>query len=56
MNGVISQTFPWMAAKSSSLPFIIFAILMALQFVITLVFFPETKGFSLEELEARLRW
>jgi MFS family permease len=55
MNGVISQIFPWMAAKSSSLPFIIFAALMAFQFVITLIFFPETKGFSLEELEARLR-
>jgi hypothetical protein len=37
------------------LPFIIFGALMALQFVVTLAFFPETKGFSLEELETRLR-
>lgn len=55
MNGIISQIFPWMAAKSSSLPFIIFASLMALQFVVVLSFYPETKGFSLEELEARLQ-
>ena len=55
MNGVISQIFPWMAAKSSSLPFMIFGGLMALQFVVTLAFFPETKGFTLEQLEARLR-
>lgn len=55
MNGVISQVFPWMAAKSSSLPFVIFGAAMALQFVVTLIFFPETKGFSLEELEARFR-
>jgi sugar porter (SP) family MFS transporter len=54
MNGVISQIFPWMAAKSASLPFIIFAVAMALQFVVTLAFFPETKGFSLEELQTRL--
>jgi len=55
MNGVISQIFPWMAAKSASLPFIIFATLMAIQFVVTLAFYPETKGYSLEELESRLR-
>ena len=55
MNGVISQVFPWMAAKSASLPFIIFAGLMAIQFVVTLAFYPETKGYSLEELEVRIR-
>jgi MFS family permease len=55
MNGVISQIFPWMAAKSASLPFAIFAVLMAVQFVVTLVFYPETKGLTLEQLEARIR-
>lgn len=55
MNGVISQIFPWMAAKSASLPFVIFAVLMAVQFVVTLVFYPETKGLTLEQLEARIR-
>jgi MFS family permease len=55
MNGIISQVFPWMAAKSSSLTFVIFASLMALQFVVIFSFYPETKGLSLEELEAKLR-
>lgn len=55
MNGVISQVFPWMAAKSSSLPFILFAALMALQLVIVAAFFPETRGLTLEELELKLR-
>jgi sugar porter (SP) family MFS transporter len=54
-NGIISQIFPWMVAKSASLPFVIFAALMALQFAITLAFYPETKGLSLEELESRFR-
>lgn len=55
MNGLISQIFPWMAAKSPSLPFVIFASLMALQFAVTLMFYPETKGLTLEELETRFR-
>jgi MFS transporter, SP family, arabinose:H+ symporter len=55
VNGLISQIFPWMAAKSASLPFVIFASLMAIQFIVTLAFYPETKGYSLEELESRLR-
>lgn len=55
MNGIISQIFPAIAAKSASLPFVIFAVLMAVQFVVTLLFFPETKGLSLEQVEARLR-
>jgi MFS family permease len=55
MNGIISQVFPSMAAKSASLPFVFFAILMAAQFVVTLVFFPETKGLSLEQVEMKLQ-
>lgn len=55
MNGIISQVFPAIAAKSASLPFAIFAVLMAVQFVVTLLFFPETKGLSLEQVEAKLR-
>jgi SP family arabinose:H+ symporter-like MFS transporter len=55
MNGIISQVFPAIAAKSASLPFVIFAVLMAVQFVVTLLLFPETKGLSLEQVEAKLR-
>jgi MFS family permease len=55
VNGVISQVFPSFATKSPSLPFVFFAAVMAAQFVITLFFFPETKGLSLEELQRKLR-
>lgn len=54
MNGIISQIFPALAAKSASLPFVLFAGLMAAQFFITLFFFPETKGLSLEQLQNKL--
>ncbi len=53
-NGVISQLFPLFAAKSTSLPFAFFAVVMALQFVVTLIYFPETKGLSLEQLQSKL--
>jgi MFS transporter, SP family, arabinose:H+ symporter len=53
-NGVISQLFPLFAAKSTSLPFAVFAGVMALQFVVTLIYFPETKGLSLEQLQSEL--
>jgi SP family arabinose:H+ symporter-like MFS transporter len=55
MNGLLSQVFPLMAAKSASLPFVFFAALMVLQFVVVLVFFPETQGLSLEQLQRKLR-
>jgi MFS transporter, SP family, arabinose:H+ symporter len=51
MNGIISQVFPLLAARSESAPFAIFALLMAAQFFVTLWFFPETKGLSLEQLQ-----
>jgi len=54
MNGIISLVFPLLAAKSASLPFVFFAVMMASQFFVTLVFFPETKSLSLEELQEKL--
>jgi SP family arabinose:H+ symporter-like MFS transporter len=54
MNGLISLVFPLLAAKSAAMPFVFFAVVMAVQFFITLSFFPETKGFSLEELQEKL--
>jgi MFS family permease len=54
MNGVISLMFPVMAAKSGGYPFVFFAAMMVLQFVVVLLFYPETKGLSLEELQKRL--
>jgi MFS family permease len=54
MNGVISLLFPVMAAKSGGYPFVFFAVMMVLQFVVVLLFYPETKGLSLEELQKKL--
>ena len=54
MNGVISLVFPVMAAKSGGYPFVFFAAMMVLQFVVVLLFYPETKGLSLEELQKKL--
>ena len=54
MNGIISLAFPPLAAKSAALPFVFFAVVMAAQFFVTLLFFPETKGLSLEALQEKL--
>jgi SP family arabinose:H+ symporter-like MFS transporter len=53
MNGLVSQLFPLLSARSASLPFVCFAVVMAVQCVVTLLFFPETKALSLEELQQR---
>jgi sugar porter (SP) family MFS transporter len=54
MNAIISAVFPVMAANSGAIPFLFFAVMTAVQFVVVLTAFPETKGFSLEEIEHRL--
>ena len=54
MNGIISLIFPVMAAKSGGYPFVFFAAMMVLQFIVVLFFYPETKGLSLEELQKKL--
>jgi sugar porter (SP) family MFS transporter len=54
MNAAISGVFPLMAARSGGYPFVFFAAMMALQFVVVLLFFPETKGVSLEEMQRKL--
>lgn len=54
MNAIISFAFPTLAAWSKSIPFVFFAAMMVLQFVIVLIVFPETKGVSLEEMQRRL--
>jgi sugar porter (SP) family MFS transporter len=54
MNGVLSLGFPVVAAKSGGYPFVFFAVMMVVQFVVVLLFYPETKGLSLEELQKKL--
>jgi sugar porter (SP) family MFS transporter len=54
MNALISGIFPVLAAKSKPIPFVFFAAMMVLQFVVVLLAYPETKGVSLEEMQKKL--
>ena len=54
MNAIISLTFPIVAAKSRGLPFVVFSIMMVLQFVVVLTVYPETKGVTLENMQKKL--
>ena len=54
MNGIISLVFPVLAARSGGYPFVFFAAMMVLQFIVVLLVYPETKGLSLEELQRKL--
>jgi MFS transporter, SP family, arabinose:H+ symporter len=54
MNAAISLLFPFVAAKSRGAPFVFFSAMMALQFVVVLMSYPETKGVTLEEMQRRL--
>jgi sugar porter (SP) family MFS transporter len=54
MNAIVSWTFPVLFAKSPGAPFVVFACMMALQFFVVLFFYPETKRFTLEEMQHRL--
>lgn len=50
----VSWSFPVVAEASGGLAFAFFGAMMVLQFVMVLVFLPETKGVSLEEIQRRL--
>jgi len=54
MNAAISLTFPLLAARSHGSPFVFFAAMTALQFIVVLLFYPETKGVTLEQMQHRL--
>jgi hypothetical protein len=54
MDAVIAMSFPLVAAHARALPFAVFAVMMALQFVVVLFFFPETKRRSLEAIGASM--
>ena len=54
MNALISWGFPIVAASSRPAPFVFFACMMVVQLVIVAVVYPETRGFTLEEMEKRL--
>ena len=54
MNALISGIFPLMAASSGAYPFVFFAVMMVVQFFVVLLLYPETKGFTLEEMQKRV--
>jgi MFS family permease len=54
MNALISAVFPMLAARSGGVPFVFFAAMMVVQFFVVLAAYPETKGYSLEEMQKRL--
>jgi SP family arabinose:H+ symporter-like MFS transporter len=55
MNAAISFAFPVIVAHySKAAPFVFFAVMTAVQFVVVLAIYPETKGVSLEDLQKKL--
>jgi MFS transporter, SP family, arabinose:H+ symporter len=54
MNALISQSFPLMAARSGAYPFVLFSLMMVVQFFVVLIAYPETKGLTLEEMQKKM--
>ncbi|HKO19534.1 MAG TPA: sugar porter family MFS transporter [Acidobacteriaceae bacterium] len=54
MNALIAAAFPIVARRSGGAPFVFFASMMVIQFFVVLFIYPETKGATLEQLQARL--
>lgn len=54
MNAIIAAAFPVVARRSGGAPFVFFASMMVVQFFVVLFIYPETKGATLEQLQARL--
>jgi MFS transporter, SP family, arabinose:H+ symporter len=54
MNAIIAYTFPQLAKSSGAYPFVFFGAMMVVQFFVVLVFYPETKGYTLEKMQHRL--
>src|SRR5262249_48993736 len=54
MAGAISLGFPAVAAKSGGYPFVFFSAMMALQFLVVLLWYPETEWITLADLQKKL--
>jgi hypothetical protein len=54
MNAAITWLFAIVIHYSIGLPFVFFAVMMAVQFVVVYVSYPETKGVTLEEMQKKL--
>jgi sugar porter (SP) family MFS transporter len=53
-NAAIAYTFPQLAKSSGAYPFLLFGVMMVLQFFVVLFFYPETKQVTLEQMQHRL--
>jgi sugar porter (SP) family MFS transporter len=54
LNALIAYYFPQVVKSSGGAPFLLFGVMMVVQFIVVLVFYPETKGVSLEQLQHKL--
>jgi len=54
MNAAISFSFPSLAKLSQGAPFVFFAIMTIVQFFVVLFVYPETKGYTLEEMQSHM--
>jgi hypothetical protein len=54
MNALISWIFPVIAARSRAAPFVFFSAMMVLQLITVVLFYPETRGITLEDMERKL--
>lgn len=54
MNAIISGIFPILATRSGAYPFLFFTAMVVLQFIVVFFCYPETKGYSLEQLQHEL--
>lgn len=54
MNAIVSAAFPVVATQSQSGPFFVFLVMVILQFLAVMLFFPETSGVRLEDIQRRL--
>ncbi len=54
MNALIAQTFPILARSSKAAPFVFFSAMTLVGFFVVLFIYPETKGYSLEEMHQHL--
>lgn len=54
MNAIISGLFPVLATHSGAYPFFFFTAIVILQFIVVFFCYPETNGFSLEQLQHEL--
>jgi len=54
MNAIVSAAFPVIATQSQSGPFFMFLVMVILQLLVVWMFFPETSGARLEDIQRRL--